>query len=109
MTSAATSAFARSPFSSSQPSCAAWLADIQRYLPAPDLTIVLDIAPDTAVQRKSTNRDRYERDLAMLSRVRESYRRQGLQPGWLVLNGERGKGDVSADIVTAVAPLLARP
>ena len=88
---------------------AGWLEEIQRYLPAPDLTIVLDIAPDTAVQRKSTNRDRYERDLALLSRVRESYRRQGRQPGWLVLNGERGKGDVSADVVTAVAPLLARP
>lgn len=87
---------------------AGWLADIQRYLPTPDLTIVLDIAPDTAVQRKSTNRDRYERDLALLSRVRESYHRQGLQAGWLVLDGERAKTDVSRDVLTAVAPLLAR-
>src|SRR5918993_1725029 len=30
-----------------------WLQDIQRYLPKPDLTIVLDIAPETAVQRKA--------------------------------------------------------
>ena len=43
-----------------------WLADAQRFLPRPALTIVLDIAPETAVRRKSANRDRYERDLALL-------------------------------------------
>src|SRR5512136_1166376 len=53
-----------------------WLAEIQRYLPQPDLTIVLDIAPETAVARKAAGRDRFERDLALLGRVRASYRRQ---------------------------------
>ena len=85
---------------------AAWLSDVQRFLPTPDLTIVLDIAPDTAVRRKTTNRDRYERDLALLSRVRDSYQRQGVQPGWLVLDGDRAKADVSKDVIRAVAPLL---
>ena len=42
----------------------------------PSLTILLDIAPETAVQRKAVDRDRYERDLAMQARVRESYQRQ---------------------------------
>ncbi|MBA3297769.1 MAG: dTMP kinase [Acidobacteria bacterium] len=88
---------------------AAWLAEIQRFLPRPDRTIVLDIAPETAVQRKSTNRDRYERDLALLSRVRESYRRQSEQPDWIHLNGERPKQDVSADVITAVSTLLGQP
>ena len=87
---------------------AGWLSDIQRFLPPPDLTLVLDIAPATAVQRKSTNRDRYERDLALLSRVRDSYRRQGQQPGWRVLDGDRPKADVSLDVITAVEPLLSR-
>ena len=86
----------------------AWLAEVQRFLPAPDLTIVLDIAPETAVQRKKSGRDRYERDLALLSRVRESYRRQSQQPGWLLLNGERPKAEVSADVVKAAAMLLER-
>jgi len=88
---------------------AGWLAEIQRFLPAPDLTIVLDIAPETAVGRKASGRDRYERDLALLSRVRESYRRQSRQAGWLMLNGERSRGDVSADVLRAAAPLLERP
>jgi dTMP kinase len=86
----------------------AWLAEAQRFLPRADLTIVLDIPPETAVERKSTGRDRYERDLALLSRVRESYRRQAAQPGWLLLNGRRSKLDVAADVVTAAAPLLER-
>ncbi|MBA2301279.1 MAG: dTMP kinase [Acidobacteria bacterium] len=88
---------------------AIWLENIQRFLPRPDLTVVLDIAPETAVRRKATGRDRYERDLALLSRVRDSYRRQSRQERWLILNGERAKADVSADVLKAVAPLLVQP
>jgi dTMP kinase len=83
----------------------AWLLEIQRLLPPPDLTILLDIAPETAAGRKVTHRDRYERDLAMLSRVRESYRRQAAS-GWLTLDGERDKDAVCADVLTAVMPRL---
>jgi dTMP kinase len=68
-----------------------WLAEIQKFLPAPSLTILLDIAPETAVARKSADRDRYERDLAMQARVRESYPRQAAAGGWAVLDGERPK------------------
>ena len=88
---------------------ATWLTEIQRFLPKPDLTIVLDIAPETAVQRKASGRDRYERDLALLSRVRDSYRRQSEQSGWIRLNGERPKGEVSADVLSAVATRLEQP
>jgi dTMP kinase len=86
---------------------AAWLEEVQRFLPKPDLTIVLDIAPETAVQRKSAGRDRYERDLALLSRVRDSYRRQSEQPTWVRLNGERPKADVAVDVLRAVETQLA--
>lgn len=88
---------------------AAWLADIQRFLPRPDLTILLDIAPETAVGRKATNRDRFERDLALLSRVRDSYRAQAERGGWLRLDGERPRADVSDDVISAVARRLAQP
>ena len=79
-----------------------WLRDIQKFLPQPDLTILLDIAPETAVQRKATNRDRYERDLALLSRVRESYHRQAAQDGWLRLDGERPREMVAGDVRNAI-------
>jgi dTMP kinase len=85
---------------------ASWLTDMQRFLPVPALTILLDIAPETAVARKAVDRDRYERDLAMQGRVRESYHRQAKQAGWVMLDGERGKDEIAADVVRAVTPVL---
>ena len=87
---------------------AVWLEDIQRFLPAADVTVLLDIAPETAVARKSTGRDRYERDLSLLSRVRESYRRQAAVQGWVVVNAEQSRDDVARAVEEAVLPQLAR-
>jgi len=88
---------------------AAWLAEMQKFLPTPLMTIMLDIAPATAVQRKSVDRDRYERDLAMQERVRESYRRQAAAGGWTVLDGERTKEAIAADVFSAVSSRLSQP
>jgi dTMP kinase len=86
----------------------AWLADIQKFLPPPCVTIILDIAPETAVRRKSVDRDRYERDLALQGRVRDSYRRQAAaDPSWARIDGERPKDIVAADVFSVVAPRLA--
>jgi len=83
-----------------------WLTDMQKFLPPPALTIMLDIAPDTAAQRKAVDRDRYERDLALLGRVRDSYRRQAAEQGWLVLDGERSKDIVADEVFSAVGSRL---
>jgi dTMP kinase len=85
---------------------AAWLETIQRFLPPPALTILLDIAPETAAKRKSADRDRYERDLALLARVRESYMRQARVGGWVVLDGERSKDTIAGDVYAAVQQVL---
>ena len=98
----------------------AWLATIQGFLPPPSLTIVLDIAPETAVARKAVDRDRYERDVSLQTRVRQSYLAQaaghsslpsGALPlgGWIVLDGERTKDAIAADVFSAVASRLALP
>jgi dTMP kinase len=83
----------------------AWLRDAQRYLPAPDLTVLLDIAPEVSARRKTSDRDRYERDLALLGRVRESYLRQAAQ-GWMRLDADQDRGLLADTIAAAVAPLL---
>jgi len=88
---------------------AAWLLDIQRGLPSPDLTLFLDIAPDTAVVRKAKGRDRFERDLELLSRVRTSYRRQAEGDAWVLIDGEAPKPDVARAVDAAVSPRLAPP
>jgi dTMP kinase len=87
----------------------AWLMDIQRFLPAPSVTIMLDIAPETAVRRKTADRDRYERDLALQTRVRESYRRLAARDGWLLLDGDRSKDEIAADVFSHLASRLALP
>lgn len=86
-----------------------WLSVVQRFLPPPDVTILLDIAPETAVARKAAGRDRFERDMELLTRVRASYRRQAMAPGWVRLEGERDKPAVAADVIRAVETRLARP
>lgn len=84
----------------------AWLHDVQRYLPQPDLTFLLDIAPEVSARRKTADRDRYERDLALLGRVRESYSRQAAAGGWVRLDADRDRAAVAAEVFDAVRPLL---
>jgi dTMP kinase len=84
---------------------ATWLLHIQKYLPPPDLTIVLDIAPESAAKRKVADRDKYERDLAMLNRVRSSYLRQA-GSDWVVIDGERPREAVADDVAAAIEPRL---
>ena len=84
----------------------AWLTDMQRLLPFAALTIMLDIAPETAVTRKAVDRDRYERDLALQGRVRESYRRQANEHRWIVIDGERSKDVIAEDVFAAVIDLV---
>jgi dTMP kinase len=86
-----------------------WLTETQKFLPDATITILLDIAPETAVQRKSVDRDRYERDLALQARVRESYLRQAGDRTWIRLDGERPKDVVAADILTEVSSRLELP
>jgi dTMP kinase len=78
-----------------------WLLEIQRYLPQPDITFLLDIAPEVSAKRKTVDRDRYERDLALLGRVRESYLRQAAN-GWVRLSADRDRALVAADVWAAV-------
>jgi len=81
---------------------AAWLHDIQRYLPQPDITFLLDIAPEVSARRKTADRDRYERDLALLGRVRASYLAMARGKGWMHLTADRDRAAVAADVWAAV-------
>jgi dTMP kinase len=86
----------------------AWLLEIQRHLPQPDITFLLDIAPEVSARRKTADRDRYERDLALLARVRESYIRQAANGanGWVRLSADRDRTEVAADVWASVQQRL---
>ena len=86
-----------------------WLTEVQRLLPAADLTLLLDIAPGTSLERKRVSRDRFEQDLPLLSRVRESYRRQAAAPTWQLVDGAQPPDDVRSAVSDAVRSRLGLP
>jgi dTMP kinase len=86
---------------------AGWLADIQALLPPASLTLLLDIPPDASLTRKRVARDKFERDLPLLGRVRDSYLRQArAADGWVHLDGVHDKDTVAAAVLTAVRSRL---
>ena len=85
---------------------AAWLTEIQRPLPQPSLTIFLDMSPAVSLTRKQADRDKFERDMPLLGRVQESYRRQAQRTGWIRLEGEKDKDAVTSDVLNAVRSRL---
>jgi dTMP kinase len=84
----------------------AWLRDTQKYLAQPDVTFLLDIAPEVSARRKTADRDKYERDLDLLARVRDSYARQ-MTDSWVRLDADRDRQQVADDVFATVEPLLA--
>ena len=85
----------------------AWLTEIQAPLPQPSLTILLDIPPDASLTRKKVARDKFERDLPLLGRVRESYRCQANRSSnWIRVEGDLEKDAVSNAVINAVRSRL---
>jgi len=60
------------------------------------------MSPSVSLTRKKADRDKFERDMPLLGRVRESYHRQAKQGGWIRLEGERDRDAVAADVIGAV-------
>jgi dTMP kinase len=86
-----------------------WLTIIQEPLPRPAVTVLLDISPETAVRRKQSGRDKYERDTGLLARVRASYLTQAREHDWVVIDAEGPKDQVAEAVVRGVWPRLSPP
>jgi dTMP kinase len=89
---------------------AEWLVAIQRRLPQPDVTVLLDIPPEVSARRKRSGRDAFERDLGLLARVRQSYIRQAAATvgSWVRIDADRDRDAVAADVYAAVEPIVSR-
>jgi dTMP kinase len=85
---------------------AEWLRTVQRHLPQPSLTVLLDIPPEASLARKLRDRDRYEQDLELLARVRQSYLRQAARDQWISVDGTQDKDAVTRDVFAAVQSRL---
>ena len=80
---------------------------MQRHLPAARRSrCSWTSRPRRRLQRKQRARDRYERDLALLARVRDSYRRQSADATWVSIDGARDKDAVTEAVFSAVRSRL---
>lgn len=79
-----------------------WLTQVQQPLPQPSLTLFLDMTPSVSLSRKKADRDKFERDMPLLERVRESYLRQAAAGGWARIDAEQDKDSVSNAVLGAV-------
>ncbi len=79
-----------------------WLTSLERGLPKPHITILLDITPYTSLRRKSSGRDTHERDLNFLSKVSDTYHVLARRFNWTTINGEKTSEEIHRDIYRAV-------
>jgi thymidylate kinase len=66
----------------------------------------MDMTPEVSLTRKRVDRDKLERDMPLLGRVRQSYQRQSQAGNWATVNAERDKDAVAADVISAVRSRL---
>src|SRR5262245_655971 len=85
---------------------AALLTVIRRFMPQLALTLLMDMSPSVSLTRKKADRDKFERDMPLLGRVRESYLRQSTAPGWVRIDAEQDKDPVSHAVLDAVRARL---
>ncbi len=85
-----------------------WILEINRHVPWPDLTIVLDVDPGEALRRvaaRGGRPDKYEA-LHVLARAREILARRSLELGYVVVDASREPGAVALDVAEHIRKKL---
>jgi dTMP kinase len=83
-----------------------WLLNLDKGLPKEDVVIILEVNPNTSYQRVPGNRDAFEADRKLLTKVHKNYRKLARQFKWKVINGERVSGEVHDDIMKIVRKVI---
>lgn len=99
-------AFSGVVFSAAKGLPLAWCRAPDVTLPAPDLTLFLDLAPEQAAARGGYGAERYEKE-ALQARVRGLFKSMGDETGgWVTIDAGQDREDVAHDIWKNVEPLL---
>jgi dTMP kinase len=93
------------------PDFGAWLRDLNRFARRPDVTVVLDVSPDKAEERRRERHGAVELyEVASLQvRLAELYRdAEQLVPGDRIIHidGDQRVEQVSAAVIEALAPIV---
>lgn len=83
-----------------------WLLNLDKGLPKEDVVIVLEVNPNTSYQRVPGNRDAFEIDRKLLTKVHKNYRKLAKQFNWRIINGERVTGEVHNEIMKIVRKFI---
>lgn len=83
-----------------------WLLNLDEGLPKEDVVIVLEVNPNTSYQRVPGNRDAFEIDRKLLTKVHKNYRKLAKQFNWKIINGERVSGEVHNEIMKIVRKVI---
>ena len=78
-----------------------WMLGMEKGLPNADLVIILDISPETAVERERAD-DIYEKDLSFQKMIRSTYLDLGKRLGWRIVNGYQEPSKVAVDVLRNV-------
>lgn len=87
-----------------------YLIETQRWLPQPDLNILIDIPPELSAERRPERRDRYEENEGFIKEVMSNYLKLWAKMmeeasghrHWIIVNGNRPIEEVHKDIVERV-------
>jgi dTMP kinase len=82
-----------------------WMVSLERGLPSSDLVIVIDVSVATGFKRDEV-RDVYEANRDFLEKVRNAYLDLAEKFGWVIVNGEKMKGDVAEEIWAHVSKIV---
>ena len=83
-----------------------WLENLERGMPKAKFTILLDIPVGVSFERRPADRDKLERDKKFLGSVRTEYRSMARKRRWKVVNADKPKGDVHAEMLGYLLPRL---
>ena len=84
-----------------------WLLNLDKGLPKEDLVILLDVNPTTSFQRAEAEyRDTFEMNQTLLLEVYKNYRKLARRFNWKVVNGEKTKEQVHADLMNVIKRTL---
>jgi dTMP kinase len=79
-----------------------WLLSLDEGMPKADLVIVIDINPKTLVRRSKNVVDTFEKDLALIRRVKKNYRILARKFKWHVIEGESSIDEVHDQVLGIV-------
>lgn len=86
---------------------AEWAQNLERYLPQPDIVIVLDISSEVSRSRKNEEkRDVYEKSYDFLDNVRNTYLELADKYGWIIVDASKHIQEVHKDIWEKFSQIL---